>query len=73
MQSTLKELTNNKISYARFVSYKDKEPEEIKNNYVITNSKKVFAILSKKEAIKEKIFKSDENAVSQKVKKRILK
>lgn len=42
MQSALKELTSNKISYTRFVSYKDKETEEIKNDYVITNSKKVF-------------------------------
>lgn len=70
MQSALKELTSNKISYARFVSYKDKNTEEIKNDYVITNSKKVFAILSEKEAIKEKMFKSDENSVSQKVKKK---
>ena len=70
MQSALKELTSNKISYARFVSYKDKETEEIKNDYVITNSKKVFAILSEKEAIKEKIFRNDQNSVSQKVKKK---
>ena len=70
MQSALKELTSNKISYARFISYKDKETEEIKNDYVVTNSKKVFAIISEKEAIKEKMFKSDENAVSQKAKKK---
>ena len=70
MQSALKELTSNKISYARFVSYKDKNTEEIKNDYVITNSKKVFAILSEKEAIKEKMFRNDENSVSQKVKKK---
>ena len=55
---------------ASIVSYKDKNTEEIKNDYVITNSKKVFAILSEKEAIKEKMFKSDENSVSQKVKKK---
>ena len=70
MQSALKELTSNKISYARFISYKDKNTEEIKNDYVITNSKKVFAILSEKEAIKEKMFRNDENSVSQKVKKK---
>ena len=70
MQSALKELTSNKISYARFISYKDKNTEEIKNDYVITNSKKVFAILSEKEAIKEKIFRNDQNSVSQKVKKK---
>ena len=70
MQSALKELTSNKISYARFISYKDKDTEEIKNDYVITNSKKVFAILSEKEAIKEKMFRNDENSVSQKVKKK---
>lgn len=69
MQSALKELTSNKISYARFISYKDKDTEEIKNDYVVTNSKKVFAILSEKEAIKEKMFRNDENSVSQKVKK----
>ena len=70
MQSALKELTSNKISYARFISYKDKDTEEIKNDYVVTNSKKVFAILSEKEAIKEKMFRNDENSVSQKVKKK---
>jgi hypothetical protein len=70
MQSALKELTSNKISYARFISYKDKETEEIKNDYVVTNSKKVFAIISEKEAIKEKMFSNDENSISQKVKKK---
>ena len=70
MQSALKELTSNKISYARFISYKDKNTEEIKNDYVITNSKKVFAIILEKEAIKEKMFKDNENSISQKVKKK---
>lgn len=61
MQSANKELTTNKISYIRPISYKDKETGEIKNDWIITNSKRIFAILTEKEKIKEEIFGNKEN------------
>ena len=61
MQSANKELTTNKISYTRPISYKDKETGEIKNDWIITNSKRIFAILTEKEKIKEEIFGNKEN------------
>lgn len=69
MQSANKELTTNKISYTRPISYKDKETGEIKNDWIITNSKRIIAILTEKEKVKEEMFGNKENIfTNQKVK-----
>lgn len=72
MQSANKELTTNKISYTRPISYKDKETGEIKNDWIITNSKRIIAILTEKEKVKEEMFGNKENIfTNQKVKSQV--
>lgn len=55
MKEAIKELTNEKIVYTRYITSIDKETGKENKNYIITNSKKYFAMVTTKEEYKAKL------------------